>query len=326
MVTWGQFKGTADEWDRQLHSLDGGLYQTYGWGEVRRVSGGWEPLRLIATRGEYVIAMASVLVKRKFGLAICWMPDGPVASADLLNTKFRRDLSLILQTHLVYCRISFLRCDVENEASTLLENGWERPTNYMSSGLTMLYDLYGDQNHRLQKTSGNWRHNLKRSSRYSLSINHWESPDANQISAIYREMELLKSLPLQHSLVELEAMIHHLNDHIVIFRCLSEDGDLLAIRSAGLFGERAWDLLAASGAAARKLYATHATLWALLNWCQQNGFKYYDLSGVDPIGNKGVYDFKHGTGANLVECLGEWEWASMPGLRCLVNWMISRKS
>lgn len=326
MVTWGQFKGTADEWDRQLRSLGGALHQTYGWGEVRRVSGGWEPLRLIALRGESVVAVASVLVKRKAGFAICWIPDGPVAPVDLLNKKFRRDLSSILQTRFVYCRISILRRYIDKEISTLLENKWRRPANCMSSGLTMLYDLFGDPNTRLQKTSGNWRHNLKRSSRYSLSIECWEKPNANQISGIYREMELLKSLPVQHSLAELETMIHHLSDKLVVFRCLSVEGDLLAIRAAGLFGDRAWDLLAASGAAARKLYATHATLWALLDWCQQNGFKYYDLSGVDPIGNKGVYDFKHGTGASLVVCLGEWEWASVPGLCYLVNWMISRKS
>ena len=324
MVTWGQFKGTANEWDQELRSLNGGLYQTYGWGEVRRVSG-WEPLRLVAMSNECVIGLASVLVKRKAGFAICWVPDGPVVSTDLLNTEFRRDLSLILRTRFVYCRTSFLRRDTEKEASTLLKIGWRRPANCMSSGLTMLYDLFGDQDLRLQKTSGNWRHNLKRSSRYSLSIEHWKSPDAEQISELFREMEKLKSLPVQHPLAELEAIIRHLKDQVVIFRCLSAEGDLLAIRAAGVFGDRAWDLLAASGAAARKLYATHATLWALLDWCQQSNLKYYDLSGVDPIGNKGVYDFKHGTGASLVECLGEWEWASFPGLRYLVNWLISRK-
>lgn len=325
MVTWRQFSGTADEWDYQLRSLDGGLYQTFGWGEVKHVSGGWQPLRLIGMREKSVVAVASVLVRRRFGLVICWIPDGLINSSNLFDASFRKDLSSILQTNFFYCRISFLRSATANMGSALLENGWKRPTSCMSSGLTMLYDLHGDQSNRIQKTTGNWRHNLKRSSRYSLSVEHWKNPDANQISALYREMELLKSLPVQHSLVELEAIIKHLKNQIVIFRCLSENGDLLAIRAAGLLGERAWDLLAASGAAARKVYATHATLWALLNWCQQNGFKYYDLSGVDPIGNKGVYDFKHGTGANLVECLGEWEWSSVPGLSYLVNWMISRK-
>jgi len=325
MVIWKLFNGVADEWDRLLLEFDGTPYQTFGWGEVKRVSG-WEPFRLVAVNEKRIVSIVSILVKRRLGLIICWIPDGPVDSINLLNTQFRRALSEILQSSFVYCRISFLRHHSENEAVSLQKNGWTRPKKLMSSGLTMLYDLCGDQDQRLKKISGNWRHNLKRSSRYSLCIEHWKDPDANKISTIYREMEMLKSLPEQHSSLELEAIINHLKDKVVIFRCLSSDGDLLAIRAAAVFGDKALDLLAASGAAARKLYATHATLWALLDWCQENGYECYDLSGVDPVGNKGVYDFKHGTGARLVECLGEWEWASIPGISLLVNWLISRKT
>ena len=86
------------------------------------------------------------------------------------------------------------------------------------------------------------------------------------------------------------------------------------------------DLLAAAGGEARKLYASHATLWELLDHCSRLGLHNYDLSGVDPTANKGVFDFKHGTGARLVTCLGEWEWASVPGVRQMVNWMVARTS
>ena len=87
----------------------------------------------------------------------------------------------------------------------------------------------------------------------------------------------------------------------------------------------AMDLLAVAGGEARKVYASHATLWALLNHCSRLGLHNYDLSGVDPVGNKGVFDFKHGTGASLVECLGEWEWTSLPGFRQAVNRLVARK-
>ena len=92
-----------------------------------------------------------------------------------------------------------------------------------------------------------------------------------------------------------------------------------------IVGSTAMDLLAVAGGEARKVYASHATLWALLDHCSRLGLRDYDLSGVDPVGNKGVFDFKHGTGASLVECLGEWEWASLPGLCQAVNWLVARK-
>ena len=81
MVNWEQYRGLADEWDGHVAALSGGFYQTYGWGEVRRVAG-WQPLRLLARRSGQVIAAASVLVKRKLGLAVCWVPGGPLGASE----------------------------------------------------------------------------------------------------------------------------------------------------------------------------------------------------------------------------------------------------
>ena len=324
MVTWEQYRGLADEWDGHVAALSGGFYQTYGWGEVRRVAC-WQPLRLLARRSGQVIAAASVLVKRKLGLAVCWIPGGPLGASEVLDGEFRAALGSALGTKLFYCRISLLRADLENETAFLARVGWQRPAVAMSSGLTMSYALAGDEAERLKRTSGNWRHNLKRSGRYDLRIEHWETPDLDAISALYREMESLKSLPEQHSAAELAAIFTQCCEQVVVYRCLDAEGRLLAIRAAGLCGATAMDLLAVAGGEARKVYASHATLWALLDHCSRLGLLDYDLSGVDPVGNKGVFDFKHGTGASLVECLGEWEWASLPGLRQAVNWLVARK-
>ncbi len=312
-------------WDEPVALLGGGFYQSYGWGETRRVTG-WQPLRLKAKRGTRLVGAASILVKLKLGVAVCWIPGGPVGEALNLDDGFRRVLADELATRFLYCRISLLREAQPEEQTSLERQRWQRPAIYMSSGLTMRYALSGDEQERLKQASGNWRHNLKRSRRYGLHVEHWESPDLVEISALYREMEGLKSLPVQHSKAELAAMLRNLGDRIVIYRCLDADGMLLALRAAGLYGNTAWDLLAAAGEAARRVYGSHATLWALLDHCQKLGIQHYDFSGVDPVGNKGVFDFKQGTGARLVECLGEWEWASLPGMTKAVNWLVARKS
>jgi len=325
MVTWERYQGLPVEWDRHVAALTGSFYQTFGWGEVRRVAG-WIPMRLIARLNSQVIAGASVLVKRKLGLAICWIPGGPLGTIDLFDPEFFRVLEGELHTKFFYCRISLLRKDEGSEAKFLASVGWQRPAREISSGLTMSYGLAGDQDQRLKRTSGNWRHNLKRSGRFCLKIDHWENPDLVAISLLYREMEGLKSLQQQHSDKELAAIFEECAKQVIVFRCRNSEGRLLAIRAAGLCGETAMDLLAVAGGEARKVYASHATLWALLDHCSRLGLLEYDLSGVDPIGNKGVFDFKHGTGASLVECLGEWEWASMPGLRFLVNWLLAHKA
>jgi len=323
MVIWEKYQDLAEEWDGHVAALSGDFYQTYGWGEVRRLAG-WNPVRMLAKRGEQVIGVASILVKRKFGFAVCWIPGGPAGAIEVLDKEFLIILARELQTRLIYCRISILRAHREDEPRLLMKNGWQPSSVRISSKLTMLYSLAGNETERLARASGNWRHNLKRAGRHELCVELWKNPNHHAISELYREMEGIKSLPVQHSLEQLEAILRYCKDNVIVFRCLGPDGKLLAIRAAGLCGETAVDLLAAAGSEARKVYATHATLWALLSYCNQIGVQKYDLSGVDPEGNKGVYDFKHGTGATLVQYLGEWEWASMPGLRRAVNWGIAR--
>jgi lipid II:glycine glycyltransferase (peptidoglycan interpeptide bridge formation enzyme) len=324
MVNWIQYEGHADGWDKQLETLGGGFYQSYGWGEVRRVAG-WQPVRLLATSRGQVVAAASVLTQRRAGIPVCWIPGGPVGPAVHFGSELRGVLGKLLGCRIFYCRMSLLRESLQEEKEGLVKTGWKRPSVNMSSGLTMLYSLKEEEPERLNRTSRNWRHNLKRSGPHGLLIERWNRPHLTEISVLYREMEELKSIPAQHSEAELEAMLVNLGDRLVLYRCLDGEGKLLAVRGAGLFGDTAWDLLAAAGASARKVYASHATLWALFEHCRQRGLSHYDLSGVDPVGNKGVYDFKQGTGARLVECLGEWEWASLPGMCWAFNWALKQR-
>lgn len=324
MVNWIQYEGSADGWDKQVDVLGGGFYQSHGWGEVRRVAG-WQPLRLLGMSNGKVVAAASVLSQRRAGMPVCWIPGGPVGPAVHFEAGFRGALGRLLGNRIFYCRMSLLRESQPEVKESLARAGWKRPAVSMSSGLTMLCSLTGEEPERLKRTSSNWRHNLKRSGHHGLRIERWNQPDLADLTALYREMEGLKSLPVQHSEAELEAMLMNLGERLVMFRCLDAQGKLLAVRAAGLFGDIAWDLLAAAGASARKVYASHATLWALIDHCSRRGLLHYDLSGVDPIHNKGVYDFKQGTGARLVECLGEWEWASIPGMCSAFNWALKRR-
>ena len=41
----------------------------------------------------------------------------------------------------------------------------------------------------------------------------------------------------------------------------------------------------------------------LMLFLNNKKYTYYDLSGVDPIYNLGVYNFKKGTGSKLINCL-----------------------
>lgn len=324
MVNWVHFDGAAADWDACLVSLAGGnFYQSHSWGNYRAALG-WQPLRLAAYTEGVLVAMAQVLVKRKAGCAVCWIPGGPAGAttewAATLPAALRAELGM-----LTYCRLNALNEAAPGVTELIGRSGWTRPGVRMGSGLSLDLDLRPEVAMRLASTSGNWRHNLKRAGKYGLQVERWVKPDAGEIAAVFREMEGIKNLPEQHSHAALEAIIAHLGDRLIVYRCLDADGQLLAIRAGAVFAGCGWDLLAAANQAARKVYASHALLWALTEECRRIGASSFDMGGADPDGNKGVFNFKQGTGARLFEYVGEWEWAGVPGLATAAGILIKRK-
>ena len=326
---WKQFEGTAAAWDLALAGLCGSnFYQCHAWGEVKRRLG-WGVLRLTHPQ-----ACAQVLFRRyPLGLVLAWIPGGvaglPAAWAGTLHDAIRRAACATV----LYTRLNGLQ--VNNAAGgaaaqdgvlpALISANWHRPAARLESGLTLRCDLVADESVRLLRASGNWRHNLKRSANHGLRVTLWDTPDVTVVSRIYRALEAHKGLAPQVSEVALSAQVELLTQHLIVMRCDDNAGQPIAIRAAVLFGDTAWDFLAAATPAARKVYASHATLWALQKVCAERGALRYDMGGADPQGNKGVFDFKRGTGADLIEYAGEWEQASNSLVRWVANTAIRRR-
>ena len=323
MLVWS--RGEPADWDAALIRLPGwSLYQSSAWSRYRQAMG-WQVVRAIGCDAQQrIAAMAQMLVRRRLGVHIIWIPGGPAGEfrfwahslVEFIGKQFGP---------LPYCRLNVLGERDASDTDALLKGRWRRPQTRLSSGLSLKLDLRPTDQERMLAASANWRHNLRRSGKYDLTVERWERPDAAQMAAVYREMEELKGLGLQHSEADLRAMINNLGKNLLVFRCLDGDGNLLAFRAGGVFGDQAWDLLAAATRAARKVYASHATLWALLEACRAEGAVDYDLGGVDPVRNKGVLDFKHGTGARTVEYLGEWEWTRVPLLARAVGLLMKHR-
>ncbi|HEC15234.1 MAG TPA: peptidoglycan bridge formation glycyltransferase FemA/FemB family protein [Sedimenticola sp.] len=325
MVNWTVFEGAAAAWDEVLAAVEpGNFYQCHAWGEYRGGMG-WQPLRLIGRRGDgAVVTLAQMLLRRRLGATVVWIPGGPAGD----TACWAQTLPQMLRARFgaaCYCRVNLLREGTAATADTLRGCGWRPPSARLGTGLSLELDLQGAAAERLTLASRNWRRNLRRSTKYGLSIELWREPDPAQMVSIYRDMESYKGLAAQSSEQALGAMVERLGPRLLLFRCLDDEGHLLALRAAGLAGPRAWDLLAAASRAARKLYASHALFWALTEACRDRGATAYDLGGADPTGNKGVFDFKCGSGAHLIEYAGEWEWAGIPLLAQAVGMMMKSR-
>ena len=269
--------------------------------------------------------MAQGLLRKYPGRSgIVWIPGGPAGSVEAWD-GLRQAILRSTGVSFLYCRFNSFRTRRAQDEHALELAGWRRPRVKLTTGLSLRYGISAPQAERLAACSANWRHNLKRSQKYHLKVERWESPDAAVLRSIYAEMEGHKQLATQFSEADLKSILQHFAERVLVCRALDAAGNLQAIRGCVVTGEMAWDLLAATAVAGRKTYASYAVFWDLIEECYRRGVREYDLSSVDPDRNKGVYDFKRGTGAAPVEYLGEWEWARPALLALPVNLMMKSR-
>jgi lipid II:glycine glycyltransferase (peptidoglycan interpeptide bridge formation enzyme) len=326
MLNWVNWSGDAVLWDDMLTEFpDYTVYQSHAWGEHKQ-NLGWIPYRFVAKDCGCAVSMALVLVRRlRFGVALAWVPGGPVGNPNYWDERLLGAIRETISARHVYLRINPMRsCDGE-DVNQLLSQGWHRPSHRLISGLTMAYDPGEDEPAREKQASGNWRHNLRRSTKYGHHVIVWNDPDPGVMLGVYEAMQVYKSLAEQFSKAELISILESFKNHCVVVRCDDKEGSLLALRGALVFKRKGWDIFAAATPQARKVYASHGAFWELMRQCASRGVRWYDMSGIDPIGNKGVYDFKNGTGAKEFSYLGEWDRATSGALRMIANFMIGRR-
>ena len=63
---------------------------------------------------------------------------------------------------------------------------------------------------------------------------------------------------------------------------------------ASAMGDTAIYLLGATSDEGLKSKGAYLLQWTLIKWLKENGFRWYDLGGIDPERNPGVYHFKRG--------------------------------
>lgn len=329
MVTeWSVFGGSGEEWDQRLMSLPSpSVHQGHRWGEHRRRFG-WVPLRFVASQDGHTVAMVQANVRTYLGrISVVWVPGGPVGELTECGTDLRKAIAAAIGTRNLVVRINPDRVLSEQDVQSLVAAGWGKSRRTLLSGSTMHYRLDVPEPNRLDLLTRNWRHNLRRGQKRGFRVEQWVNPSPEKIETVYGEMHEYKGLDhLSGSTTRewIASIIDAYGDDCIIVRCEDSDGTLLAVRGALLLGDRAWDTFAAATPAGRKGYASYVAFWKLMELCALRGVKTYDMGGIDPIGNRGVFDFKQGTGADLVTLLGEWEHAHPKLLGSLVSRRIAR--
>jgi hypothetical protein len=300
-------------------------FQTFEWGQYHKALG-WTPAHYaaFADNGE-VRAMCLALLRRlPWRSGFLWCVGGPIGDIAVWNDL--PDTILATQNlRRVYFRFRCDRRRCTSDALVLDRDGWMPASVTMGSSLSMELDLTAEPDALLGNFARNWRRSLRQAQKEDLIIKLTANPDIEEIRAVFAQMEGNKKLPELFSREKLESLFRHAASQLIFLQCEDRAGNLVALRGALIVGNRACDYLAASNAEGRRSLASYRLLWELLCRCRERGVMHYELGGIDPRENPGVFAFKRQTGAREVEFLGEWDWASSPFLRRLGNWVIGAR-
>ncbi len=98
-----------DQWNDSLRALPyAHVLQTWEWGEFKRATTGWQPIRLAFMRGDQVAAMASVGVRSVGPLKVMYAPKGPAldyADRELVAQVLRHLQKLARRQRAVWLKI-----------------------------------------------------------------------------------------------------------------------------------------------------------------------------------------------------------------------------
>ena len=329
-LDWTVWDGTASEWNNTIrHFDDMNVYQTSEWADHKSTSG-WGVVRLVCLAdGARVVAAAQCLYRSgPLSTVVVWVPGGPIGDLGTVTSKFVNLLKSHLNTKLIYVRIAVMRPFDHVTSRQLTSHKWIKSATTIGTKSSLVHFLDAEESIRLTRCSSNWKRNLKRSTKIQSSPYIWHKPNSTSLSSAYQEMndyKQIEGVSLNRSAQDLQSAIDVFGDKLILVRSDDANGNALAIRGALCFGDTAWDYIAITTPAGRKTYASYAVFWALAESCFQLGMQRFDLGGIDPINNRGVYDFKRGTGSFQVDYEGEWDSASPRWLRAVASRLISRK-
>ena len=324
-MTWQHFSGGDSQWDDLVTDLGSSSpYQTSAWATFRR-SGGWNHLRFVTNGNRSAI---QILCKQIVTANVVWAPGGPVGTA---TDHELSELPTVIATHshsaVQYLRISDFRTAEPRRRQQYITAGWRQPRSAMSTAQTLVRQL-GDATTLHTLYSKNWSRNLRRGEERGIIADVWQSADSAEIARLHQSVVETKGLTTSDwrtQTDEISRLVACFGNQLVLVKATDAAGTLLAIRGAVVIGVRGFDFLAATTTEGRKLYASNVALHHLLNVLVTRGITSYDFGGVDPQGNKGVYDFKHGAGGSDHSYVGEFEIVKPRILRPIISTIVASR-
>lgn len=288
------------EWDNYLTSIGGHPLQSALWSEARVEVDGIENRRWAAFAGDELVWMGRFEVRRiaRFG-RVAWMPKGTSSSHPLAQAAHDQFLLRLRGEGYLLCIEDPYRDPLVCPAGVSIP---PQPQ-------TILIDLKEGKEKIWSALGAQWRYKVRTAEKAGVVIG--ESKSCEDISNFFelcgelsrkKEFSLTGSERLMRFLLNYDSS-SNIEARLFIARYVNEMAAGVLIIRCGRSIHYFW------GATSRKFgkqRPSEALQWRVMEWAFEKGLETYDLEGIDPLNNPGVYEFKRQLGGEEVVLPGKF--------------------
>lgn len=310
---------TEAQWAQYLAEFsDANFYQSWAFGAVSW--GNRQLSHLVLTESDSPVGLAQVRIVRVpiLGAGVAYVRWGPCIQRrgsawhignyrrciDALVNEYGRRNRLVIR---IIPNI-FQEDPYSAEAQSVLsEYGFEREAS-IPPYRTLRVDLTPDPLEIRKRFDGKWRNILNGAERNELQISEGTDDEHYaQFLTLYGEMMARKQFDTTVDPNEFRVIQRRLapREKMIISVC-RKDNLLLSALVCTPIGETGIYLLGATNSEGMKHKSSNLLQWTMMNRLRERGVRSYDLGGINPEANPGVYKFKQGMGGVESHQLGRY--------------------
>jgi lipid II:glycine glycyltransferase (peptidoglycan interpeptide bridge formation enzyme) len=317
-----------ESWTEVLGKFqDASIYQTWSYGDIRW---GRKNLQHIVLKKENDIVAAVQMVIKKIpiintGVAYTYL--GPMwRRHGNENIELFEDILSTINTEYAIknnyvIRIVPMVSDENADIMKLLEKkGYVRNTD-KKSYRTIILDLKGSLDDIRKSFKQKWRNQLNAAEKNKLTVIDGDGEELYRIFlTMQKEMISRKKYRPGVDYNEFREIQNDLppNQKMKIFIC-SYDGEPVSAAIVSAIGNTGIYLLGATGEKGLKVKGSYLLQWKIVQWLKSIQCEWYDLGGINPDSNPGVYLFKSGLSGKDTKYIGIYEFSKHKSLIRLLN-------
>jgi serine/alanine adding enzyme len=267
-------------WDPLVASLGGQPFQSWAWGELKSHFG-WQPFRLASADGN---AAAQILIRPYRGLAVAYVPRGPVFSgnATVDSALVGQIVGLARSRRAAFVRLEPDVLESDESANAVRERlraaGFKTSERTLQPHSSIRLDLTPTEEQLMASFSKGHRADIRRAERDGVEIRVGGPTDIEVLHQMLEATNERKSFGF-HSAGYYRRLLHAFGDAARL-QIAELDGEPIGASLVLAWGRHGTYLAAGSNSAGLEHRAAHLLQWSAIRWAKQSGAVSWDLWGI----------------------------------------------